>query len=572
MNWPISRRHALAAPFLMAGCAAASPYFGRTTPPRSQRLVHSNGEEPATLDPAHSVGASSEIIMAMLLDSLTALDPVTLEPAAGLATHYEVDSRGAQYTFFLRGHPKPRGTRLPNRDSLPIEISRGRKAPPDRIPALWSDGTSITAHDFVFSWRRFADPATAAPMAFYLAPIRNANGNNPAALGVRALDDFTFQFDLVAPAPSFVNLLWQPFLAAVHRPSLEAARRSGRPLSWTEPAHYVSSGPFLLREWKPHHQMVLSRNPRYWEAQSVEIEEIVFLPVSSGTTNVNLYKVGAMQSMDPRLIPPPLVAALLEKKDFVTASALRTLWFLLNIITPPLDRPSVRYALNLATDKKAMARFLGAGQKAANGIVPPMAGYPSLTTLSVPINGRQLDVLAFDPRAARELLHAEGIAELTLSMTFPTLPNIKEIASILQRQWREHLGVRVNLSAQGPAEWGQDMSEKRYRHITQDSWTARCADPSDYLALFGPPEHYSTWTDTAFDRDFVEANAMLNPAGRLKALAACEAQLIRAMPVIPIFHDTWTYLEAPYLRGLTPNPFAAPQFKYAWIDTNWRPQ
>jgi ABC-type oligopeptide transport system substrate-binding subunit len=142
----------------------------------------------------------------------------------------------------------------------------------------------------------------------------------------------------------------------------------------------------------------------------------------------------------------------------------------------------------------------------------------------------------------------------------------------VQRQWREYAGVDVSLTEQGSAEWLQDMNDKRYRHVTQDSWTARCVDPADYLALFGPPAHYSAWTDTAFDSNFVEANRILDHSGRLRALAGCEAQLIRAMPVIPIFHDSWTYLAAPWLRGLTPNPFAAPQFKYSWIDTSWRPQ
>ena len=564
MSPRISRRHVLASPLALAGCAGASPYFGKTTPPTSQRLVYSNGEEPGTLDPAQSVGAASEIVMSALLDSLTSLDPLTLEPAAGLATHYDLDDGGTRYTFFLRGHRKPRGIRLPNTDSLPREISLGRRAPPDRIPALWSDGTPVTAHDFVYSWRRFVDPATAAPMAFYLAPLQGSNA--PDTLAVRAIDDFTFQFELETPTPSFVKLLWQPFLAAVPRQSIKAARQ------WTTPAHYVSSGPFLLREWRPYDRIVLTRNPRYWETKSVAIEEIVFLPISNGTANVNLYKAGAMQSMDPRLIPPPLVAALAQKKDFVTAPALRTLWFLLNITTPPLDRLAVRYALNLATDKVAIAKFLGAGQKPANGIVPPLPGYPPLQKLGVSIGGRKLDLLAFDPGAARELLRAEGIADLELAITFPTLPNIREIAVILQRQWRECLGVRVNLLEQGEAEWLQNLGKKQYRHVTQDSWTARCADPTDYLALFGPPLHYSTWTDINFDRGFTEANRILDPDERMKALAACEAKLIGAMPVIPIFHDTWTYLESPYLRGLKPNPFAAPQFKYAWIDTNWRQQ
>ena len=119
MSSVISRRHVLAAPLVLAGCATASPYFGRTTPPASQRLVYSNGEEPSSLDPAQSVGSRSEIIMTALLDSLTAFDPLTLQPAAALATHYHVDTGGTQYTFFLRGHPKPRGIGSPIRIRCP---------------------------------------------------------------------------------------------------------------------------------------------------------------------------------------------------------------------------------------------------------------------------------------------------------------------------------------------------------------------------------------------------------------------------------------------------------------------
>ena len=511
MNLPLSRRRVLAAPLALAGCATAKPYFGKTTPPASQRLVHSNGEEPGTLDPAQSVGASSEIIISALLDSLTSLHPFTLEPAAGLATHYEIDGGGTHWTFFLRGHPKPRGIRLPNTDSLPPEFSGARRAPPDQLPALWSDGSPVRAHDFVYAWQRFVDPATAAPMAFYLAPIRNAediiNGAKPPnTLAVWASDDFTFHFELEAPVPSFLKLLWQPFLAAVPRQSVEAARQRGHASSWTEPGNLICSGPFLLRQWRPYDRIVLSKNPHYWEAQSVG-DGGDRLPVSlQRATNVNLYQAGTLHSMDPRLIPPPLVPALARKKDFATAPAMRTFWFLLNVNTHPLDRLAVRYALNLATDKRAIAAFLGAGQIPANGIVPPMAGYSLPTTMPVSIHGRQLNILAFDPRAARELLRAEGIRDFKLSLTFPTLPNIRDVSAIVQRQWREHAGVDVSLTEQGSAEWLQEMNDKRYRHVTQDSWTARCVDLADYLALFGPPAHYSAWTDTAFDSSFVEAN------------------------------------------------------------------
>lgn len=576
MTIPISRRQALAAPLALAGCATASPYFGRTTPPIAQRLVHSNGEEPSSLDPAQSVGSNGDVIVAALLDSLTALDPLTFEPAAGLATHYEVDSRGVEYTFFLRGHPKPRGFRLPNSESLPPEFSRGRRAPPDKVPAYWSDNTPVTAHDFVYAWSRIVDPATAAPMAFYLAPVRNAEeivkGTKPPdALAVHAVDEFTFQFELVTPMASFLRLLWQPLLAALPRQSIKAGRQRGRE-SWTRPGNYVSSGPFLLREWKAHDRVVLTRNKLYWEAPSVAIEKIVFLPVSNGTTNVNLYRAGMTQSMNPRLIPPLLVPALTKKKDFGTSSAFRTIWYSVDTTKPPLDRLLVRYASNLATDKAAIANFLAAGQKPANGVVPPLPGYRSLEALPVSVDGHVLNVLAFDPRTARELLSREGIAGFELSVTIPARPRSRDIAPIVQRQWREHLGVRLNLIEVEETAWEQDLSLKRYRHVIEESWSAFCDDPNDFLTFFGPSRFAATtWTDTKFDRDFTAANRVLDPAERMRALATCEVQLMKATPVIPIFHDTWAYLEAPYLRGTRPNPFGAPRFKYAWIDTNWRP-
>ena len=132
----------------------------------------------------------------------------------------------------------------------------------------------------------------------------------PSTLAVRAIDDFTFEFELVAPISSFLKLLWQPLLAAVPRQSIEAARQRGREAAWTAPGTFVSSGPFLLREWKAHDRVVLTKNPQYWEADSVLTEEIVFLPLSSGTTNVNLYRAGVTQSINPRLIPPFLAPAL----------------------------------------------------------------------------------------------------------------------------------------------------------------------------------------------------------------------------------------------------------------------
>ena len=147
------------------------------------------------------------MLSALFLEGLTNYHPQTMEPMAGIATHHETSSDGLRLTLFLRGQSHPRGSAFPNTDTLRDEylngklaedFSRGRSAAPDHLPVYWSDGTPVTAHDVVYSWRRVPDPATAAPYAYLLDYIQNAQAVNvgrmaPDKLGLRALDDFTLQ-------------------------------------------------------------------------------------------------------------------------------------------------------------------------------------------------------------------------------------------------------------------------------------------------------------------------------------------------------------------------------------------
>ena len=134
------------------GCRSANgEYFGNTTPPRTRRLVFESGGEAGSLDPAKCMPDIETYVQLALFEGLTSLHPVTSEPMAGLATHYDVTSSGTQFTFYLRGHPSPRGVQLPESSELPEQYCRGRAVETQRRPALWSDGTTITAADFVYA-------------------------------------------------------------------------------------------------------------------------------------------------------------------------------------------------------------------------------------------------------------------------------------------------------------------------------------------------------------------------------------------------------------------------------------
>ena len=297
----IGRRELLGIGSAALACCARSEsgYFGSTMRPRTARLVHTLGGEPESLDPAKSSGGYEFYVIPAMFEGLTQYHPRLPEPMAALATHYEVSPNQDQFTFYLRGHATPRGIRLPDAESLPTEFTRGRKCAPSAIPARWSDGTVITAEDFVYSWQRFLAPETAAPMAYQLYCVRNAEEvytgkRSPRELAVRALDDFTFQVDLISPTPFFLQLIAVYWFSAVPRQAIDAARRSGDESSWTEPQQIVVSGPFALREWRRHESITVVRNPLYYEASMVALEELRFLPVSDETTAVNLYRSGAV--------------------------------------------------------------------------------------------------------------------------------------------------------------------------------------------------------------------------------------------------------------------------------------
>src|SRR5262245_32173541 len=235
-----------------------------------------------------------------------------MQPMAGLATHYLVEEGETRYTFYLRGHAAPQGTQLPSADSLPTEFSRGRTGSPVDVPARWSDGTTITAEDFVYSWRRYFDPKSANADAYTFFCVAGAEAVSagkipPEQLAVRALDRFAFQVDLEKPAPYFPMLCCNS--AVTPRHVIERARRDGREAAWTDPGRIATSGPFRLKELRPHERTVVARNPKYFDSAFVDVEEIEFY-AADGVTVVNLFRAGLADSMDGRVLPLQLAPRL----------------------------------------------------------------------------------------------------------------------------------------------------------------------------------------------------------------------------------------------------------------------
>jgi ABC-type oligopeptide transport system substrate-binding subunit len=201
-----------------------------------------------------------------------------------------------------------------------------------------------------------------------------------------------------------------------------------------------------------------------------------------------------------------------------------------------------------------------------------LGGYPGIGSLSVEAGGRVWDVLSHDPRAARELLRMAKAEGLAVDLTFPNRTRSKEIAEILQAQWQANLGVRVNLMTVERNVWGQMLTLLSYRGIIESGTSSDYADPNGIFEYFTARTTDSGWADAGFGPLLDAANAEPDNGVRMRKLAACEERLLRAMPVLPLFFDSYCYLEKPFVGGMTKNVLGVPQFKTAWIDTNWRPQ
>ncbi len=472
-------------------------------------LVVANNADPASLDPQVASGAPEGRVLNALSCGLTRLDPTDLEARPALAESWQSAEGGRSWTFVLR-------------------------------PGLrWSDGSPLTAEDLAASWRRLLDPATAAPYREWLEPLEELEVAG-RELRVR------FRH----PQPAFAEMCAFHALAP-----LPAAVREGR-----RPAGEVSNGPFRLRERRIRHGVLLEANPHYWDAANVALRTLEFRTVESQFTALNLFLTGEADFVPE--VPNLAVPALLAREDgrpglrpeFAPSPILATYFYRFHVGDPALADPRVRRALSLAVDRGAIAAALGGGQPAAASFVPPwIPGYtpPALGRLHDPDRARALLAEAGHPGGA-------GLPELEL--LFNSAEVHRDVAEVLQAQWRTELGVRTRLQNQ---EWKVFLDAQRgldYQ-LSRSSWIADFRDPATFLEIFrsGSPNNRTGWSDPAYDALLDRARDCPDPAERMGFFQQAERRLLEAAPLLPLFFYSNQELVAGRVRGFRRNPLG-------WVD------
>ncbi len=496
---------------------------------QEQAFRISNMVEPESLDPAVVTGVPEHRILSNLFEGLTTTDPKDLSPRPGMASSWTVSKDGLKYTFTLRD-------------------------------ATWTDGRPVTSQDFVFAWERVLNPKTGAKYAQQLFHLKNGEAYNRGRLtdfgqvGVRALDSKTLQVTLTSPTAYFLDLTGFYTLYPVPRWAIEAHGKD-----WVKPGRIVSNGPFKLASWVPQQELVLEKNPRYWDAGSVKLQKAVFLPTDDANTAYKQFLAGDSDWVPT--VPAAMIEAAKRRPEYYTSPYLGTYYLRFNVTRPPVSDVRVRKALSLAVDRESLTKFVTkAGEVPHSGFVPAgLRGYE---------NPRGL---GFDPASARRLLaeagYPGGKGFPATELLYNTNDLHRVITQAVQQMWKDQLGIQVDLVN---VEWKVYLAKQSALdyQISRSGWIGDYVDPSTFLEMWktGGGNNQTGWTSKRFDDLMDHAARLINATDRMRAMQAAEAILLDEAPVLPLFTYVNKGMLSPKVRGWYPNILDQHPLKYISLE------
>ncbi|HWD13811.1 MAG TPA: peptide ABC transporter substrate-binding protein [Pseudochrobactrum sp.] len=425
---------------------------------------------------------------------------------AGVAKSWDMSPDGLTYIFHLRDNAK------------------------------WSNGDPVTAQDFVYSLRRIMNPATAAPYASVLFPIKNAEavatGKIPSEqLGVEAPDDFTVKFTLKAPTPYFLQLMAHHTALPLHRKSVE---RYGD--KFTAPGNLVSNGAYQLVSFIPNDKITMRKNPYYYDADKVKIDVVNWLPFEDRSSCMRRFEAKEVQICSD-------VAA--EQMDYVkkrfgtqlrVASQLGS--YFLDIKGKdgsPLKDPRVRRAMSLVIDREFIASEIWRGTMLPSySLVPP--GIDNYISGGVRQDYANEDILDREDKA-KALLKEAGVApnSLTVELLYNTSENHKNVMAAVADMLK-NIGIKAKLNEMEGTTYFNYLREGGDFNLARDGWIGDYSDPQSFLFLYQSASsfNYAKWSNKAYDTLLDKASVTTDLKARAVILADAERLLLQEQVIIPL--------------------------------------
>lgn len=463
-----------------------------------------NMSEIESIDPGIIEGTPEHNVYMCLFEGLVSYDPETLEAVPGLAESWTVSEDALTWTFKLR-------------------------------KTKWSDGTKITAQTVVDSWLRFMSPDLGAVYSYLPAMIiegaaaYNAGEADASAVGIRAIDDYTFEFKLNGPAPYALGMLSHYAFAVV---PMHVINEHGE--DWTKLENFVNNGPFTLESWEPNDKMVFTKSETYWDKENVAIDKVIFYPIEDENTALNMYQQGDLDWIE--LVPDARLDEMKLDDTYNVNASFITYYYQFNTTEPPFDDVRVREAFSISIDRQELVdNVTRGGQFPAYGITPPLAKYPAVVGFSE------------DMEKAKELLaeagypNGEGFPEINL--IYNTSEGHKRIAEYVQQKWKEVLNVDITIENQEWATFIENRQNQNFQ-VARSGWQGDYVDPNTFLTdlLYSTSgNNDGKYSNPQFDALLDEASLM--PDGQARYDKLREAEMIafsEDMAVMPFYYYTRT--------------------------------
>ena len=491
-----------------------------------------------SLDPQQATDGTSFEVIADYTDGLMQMD-ADGQAVPAIAESYDLSDDGLTYTFHLRSDAK------------------------------WSNGTPVTAADFVFAWQRAVDPAVASEYAYMLSDIGQvknaaeiiAGEKDKSELGVTAVDDVTLQVELNVPVSYFLSLMYFPTFYPVNE---EFFNSCGDTFA-TSPETTLSNGAFVLDSYEPAATAFhLTKNADYYDAAKVQLSGLSYQVIQDSQQALMNYQTGVL---DTTLVNGEQVDQVKDDPEFMTVGA-GYLWYVSPNMSavPELANLNVRLAMTMAIDRDAItADVLKDGSAATYTAVPPeFAAGPDGSDFSGD-QSKFSDVCRFDAEAAADYwakgLEELGITELSLDMVVDADDAPQKVAQVLKEQWETTLpGLTVNLVVEPKKQRVQDMQEGNFQ-LGLTRWGPDYADPMTYLGMWitDNSNNYGLWSNADYDAIIAECTTgdlCTDAEGRWARLYDAEQIVMDEAVIYPLYTQCNAEMLSSKVTGVEYHPVA----------------
>ncbi len=504
------------------------------------------GSQPKTIDPTLNNAVDGATMIIHAFEGLTKLDKDG-NVVPGMAKDWEMSEDGTVFKFYLRD-------------------------------AKWSDGKPVTAHDFVYSWRRALDPEVGAEYSYQLWYIKNGEAYNlgqnkdltPEDLGVKALDDKTLEVTLEAPCSYFLELTSFPTLFPLREDVVEA-----NPDTWaTKPETYICNGPFKLAKWEQDAEIVFEKNENYYDADTILPKAIKFVLIADANAELAAFRNEEILFTDN--VPSAEIPALKAEGTLKIAPYLGTYFYVFNVTKKPFDDPRVRKALSLAIDREYIVeKITQSGEMPAGAFVPPGVpdehADPDFRTVGKSYIDVSSDAYEKNCEEARRLLKEAGYENgkgfPQVELLYNVESNHKPIAEAVQNMWKEQLGITVKLSGQEWSVFQQTRTDGNFQ-IARHGWLGDYNDPMTFLDMWTSTsgQNDADWKNEEFDNYIRIAKTSGDRKERMEAMHKAEDILMEEMPIAPVYFYTDPYLINSKLKGFYSSALGFKYFMYCYIE------